>query len=88
MYSVAEQWRESHAWRIAPQGEPRADDVALGTLGRARGLVELHSGVADTIMESEDLVLSAEEEASVIQLNSPAVRSVFPLTFSLYVYPG
>ena len=88
MYSVVEQWRESRAWRIAPQGEPRADDAAPDTLGKAFELVELHSAVSETIMESEDLVLSAEEEASAIQLNSPAVRSRFSLTFSLYVYPG
>ncbi|KAI1791970.1 hypothetical protein LXA43DRAFT_1008695 [Ganoderma leucocontextum] len=59
-FSIAERWCESHAWRIATNGDTEAAS------GASRELVELHNGVAETIIQNEDLILSKGEEASVL----------------------
>ncbi|KAM5541599.1 hypothetical protein V8D89_004789 [Ganoderma adspersum] len=79
-FSVVERWRESRAWRIAPGGPglsasvDDAEAAATTQVGTRRGrefrLVELHDDVAETIMEREDLILSAEEEASAMKADS------------------
>ncbi|KAM5541600.1 hypothetical protein V8D89_004790 [Ganoderma adspersum] len=71
--SVVERWCESRAWRIAhaPGHISRADHTdAADTVdtrgcGMRRELVELHDDVAETIMERENLVLSAEEKIDI-----------------------
>lgn len=81
--NIVEQWCESHAWRIVytPTGSSdgnrpgnaavAAVDMAHGTRGELR---ELKDGVAEAIIEREDLVLSIEEKESVLK-NSFGVSS-------------
>ena len=76
-----ERWCVSRGWRIDPNanangrpGGPGADDRNAGGVqdlaveGEPR-LVELHAEVADTIIRTEELVLSERDEVSGIQHN-------------------
>ncbi|PIL28831.1 hypothetical protein GSI_08876 [Ganoderma sinense ZZ0214-1] len=69
-FDPVERWCESRAWRIVPHApfgdgidHPEAMTPHTDTLGTRKALVELEDGVAEAIIEMEDLDLSIKEEA-------------------------
>ena len=60
-----ERWDVSRAWRV---------DVAEHRSGGARGLVELHGDVAETIVRNEELVLSQTDEAALFSESAKEAR--------------
>nr|VWP01415.1 Bifunctional solanapyrone synthase (EC (EC (FAD-dependent monooxygenase sol5) (Prosolanapyrone-II oxidase) (Prosolanapyrone-III cycloisomerase) (Solanapyrone biosynthesis protein 5) [Ganoderma boninense] len=78
MNTLVEQWCESRAWRIVPDGyngsgvgHPAASLATPDTEpGAQRELVELQDGVAEGIIEREGLILTEEEKARAIKHTS------------------
>lgn len=58
-WKAYERWMVSRAWRIAHSEDTRVDKEQIA-------LVELDEAVADTLINQEELVLSAADEASVV----------------------